>query len=430
MPRKLTLLLTLLLCSLGSQLVVRKAVATTPLTYAVIQLLRNEVELLPEGELARPAAISDEMVPGDALATSREAFAELFFNDGSLARVGERVLFRFVPETRTFRLDNGTVLLLIPPGQGRTRLRTPNATAGIRGSALFVRYNEETDTTLIGALTDSGIEAYNHDETERYELESGQMAVVVDNHIQQIYQFDLERFYETSELTRGLNLESPEYFANQGQLETTLEPESLTLVRSETLTALEEYKFDDSGVVLEMPDFVRMSATLEDLRDVGLGANFSAQSPGNDRAGDRPSSQFDRVLDVTEVQNDPIGRSSPDPLDRQPTPGNRRPDVNDRRPEPDNRRPDVDDRRPEPDNRQPDVDDRRPEPDNRQPDVDDRQPDVDDRRPEPDNRQPDVDDRQPDVDDREPDVDDRQPDNDRDPRGPEEGDIDVEAGEG
>ncbi|MEL6321558.1 MAG: FecR family protein [Cyanobacteria bacterium J06626_14] len=424
MPRTLLLLCTLLICGLGSQLSIRSASARTTLTNAIVELIRNEVELRPQGESARPAAIEDEMFPGDALATARESFAELSFNDGSLARLGESVLFRFVPNTRTFRLDNGTVLLLIPPGRGRTNLRTPNATAGIRGSALFVRYIEATNTTLVGALTDSGIQVYNEDETERYELSPGEMAVVVDDRIQRVYQFDLDRFYETSQLTAGLGLQSTDYYANRGQIETTPEPEGLTLVRAETLTALENYEFDESrGDVAETPAFMRMTATTNDLRDAGLQDDSSSQPSVTNRTDE----QFEDVLDTTEIQNDFTDAPFSEDLDRPSPSVDRRPDSGGRRPNPGNdsgrgdRNPSSPGQPSRPDNRPtPDTDDRQ------SPDPDDRQP-PDNRQPQPNEPEP-RDQNRPDDDAR--DIEDRD-DDDRGGRGPQDvDDIDVEAGEG
>lgn len=120
-----------------------QATAATPLTRAVIQNLHNVVQIIPYKQPKRRARKSDAIIPGDGLSTGRASLAELRFNDGSLARVGEQAIFRFLPKTRNFRLTNGTVLLLIPPGQGRTRVNTPNAAAAIRGSALFIRYDEK-----------------------------------------------------------------------------------------------------------------------------------------------------------------------------------------------------------------------------------------------------------------------------------------------
>ncbi|MBD3563293.1 FecR domain-containing protein, partial [Planktothrix sp. FACHB-1355] len=166
MSHKLLLLLGLILWSIMTLPLPPEASAEMPLTKAVIQSLRNLVRLIPQNQTGRPARVSDPVNPGDSLATGRESLAELRFNDGSLARVGEQAVFQFLPNTRTFRLSNGTALLLIPPGRGTTRVQTPNARAGIRGSALFVRYNPETDTTVVGALTDSNIEVFNQNSSQ------------------------------------------------------------------------------------------------------------------------------------------------------------------------------------------------------------------------------------------------------------------------
>ncbi len=418
MKRKLVLLLTALLWGVGSQALIRSASATTPLTRAIVQLIRNDVDLIPQGEAARPAEVSDRMDPGDSLATARRSFAELHFNDGSLARVGESVLFRFVPNTRTFRLDNGTVLLLIPPGQGRTRLQTPNATAGIRGSALFVRYIEGTDTTLVGALTDSGIEVYNDDETERYELEAGQVAVVIEDRIERIYEMDLNRFYETSELARGLSLGTAEIYATRGQLEPTAQLESIALVRSETLTALENHEFDESGDIDETPNFARMTATEDDLREAGLTPSPGSDVPSDVLTDDPSSQQLERILDATEVQNTPAGdgRAPSTPDIRRPEPEGPSPDRQRREPErPEPERPEPE--RSRPDNQQPQPDNDIREPERPEPDDDIREPDL----PDLDNQRPDIPPGQDENPTNRPENDDLPPST-----GPEEGGIDVE----
>jgi hypothetical protein len=204
MSRKLFLIVTLSLVSFSSLGLQAAAKAETPLTRATVQALRNQVQLIFKNRVTRAARNADTMTPGDSLATARQSFAELRFNDRSLARIGERTLFQFVPNTRNFYLGNGTALLLIPPGQGRTNVRTPNAAAGIRGSALFVRYNEDTNTTIVGALTNSRIEVSNGETSQAQTLQAGQMAVIVQNQVVQVYNFDLNTFYQTSELVRDL----------------------------------------------------------------------------------------------------------------------------------------------------------------------------------------------------------------------------------
>ncbi|XHX81047.1 MAG: FecR domain-containing protein [Stenomitos frigidus ULC029] len=252
----------------GSVLLASAAAAEVPLKRAVVASLRNTVQLLLKRQAPRPAKVRDALVPGDAIATARAALAELRFNDGSLARVGGQALFRFLPNTRTLQLSNGTLLLLVPPGRGQTRIQTPNAAAGIRGSALFVRYLPETDVTLIGALTDSGIEITNRDRTQTQPLGAGQIAVVVKNRIEQVYRFDLRTFYETSELVKGLNLQRS---ASSEQLEVSADP-AIAAVQAETSEA------------------IKMQANLESVNEVTAGGQPSDANANNQ--SNPPTSPF------------------------------------------------------------------------------------------------------------------------------------------
>jgi len=222
--------------------------AITPLTRAEIQNLHNLVQLIPrDNTKSRPARKSDAMTPGDGLSTGRASLADLRFNDGSLARVGEQALFQFLPKTREFKLLNGTVLLLIPPGQGQTRIQTPNAAAAIRGSALFVRYDQQTDTTIVGALTNSGIEVSNKEASETQVLEAGQMVIIIKGKFQNLYDFDLRNFYETSEMVRELDLN------RQSPVPT------ITSVQAETAAALEAQQPIEGEGVIENPSFVQLT---------------------------------------------------------------------------------------------------------------------------------------------------------------------------
>ncbi|HEY9651233.1 MAG TPA: FecR family protein [Coleofasciculaceae cyanobacterium] len=308
MFRRIALLLTIVLWGSNSLLLPTEASAQTALTRAVIESLRNQVRLMPRNQSARAARTSDTMAAGDALATARASMAQLRFNDGSLARLGEQVVFRFVPGTRTFTLSNGTALLLIPPGRGRTGVRTPNAAAGIRGSALFVRYSPETNTTLIGALTNSGIEVFNDTASQRQELKAGTMAVIVKNRIERVYEFDLNTFYQTSELAQGLNLT---------QTESTASPDAaIALVQSETSEAVEAQLPLSGEDVIETPSFVRLSANPSaDFPDVGTGV--IENTPGSRQANSEPfRNSFDRntidvrsALEVGEIRDTQIFNS-------------------------------------------------------------------------------------------------------------------------
>ncbi|UZQ55066.1 FecR domain-containing protein [Trichothermofontia sichuanensis B231] len=248
MVRRCFSFITLFLCS--TLLLAGKAAAETPLTQAVLETVRNRVQLLRQNAPARDARVADRVVPGEGVATARQSLAELRFNDGSLGRLGERAVFWFMPRTRTFSLSNGTVLLLIPPGQGRTRLYTPNAAAGIQGSALFARYIADSDTTVIGALTDSKIQVFNRQVNQSQTLKAGQMAVAVGRDIVGIYDFDLETFYRTSPLLRGL---VPNPLATSSPVD-----EAIAAVQAEMLDGLAAQMPIPDDAVVVTPDFLRM----------------------------------------------------------------------------------------------------------------------------------------------------------------------------
>ncbi|MFP4008237.1 MAG: FecR domain-containing protein [Spirulinaceae cyanobacterium] len=229
MFRQLPLIAALLIAPLPILVLSPTALSQTTLTQATVAAIRNRVRLIPQNQNPRNARTSDTLRPGDSLATATGSTVDLRFNDNSLARLGEQTVFRFAPRLRSVDLANGTLLLLVQPGNGGTSVRTPNAAVGISGSALFVRYIQESDTTLIGALTTSGITAFNGDATESVELQGGQIAAVVGDRIERVYNFDLQTFYNTSPLTAGLDLT---------QLEIATDDPMLSAVRNEIATAL------------------------------------------------------------------------------------------------------------------------------------------------------------------------------------------------
>ncbi len=203
------------------------AEAQVPLTRADVESLYNQVEFIPEGQTARPAQLNDWLSVGDALRTALGARAELRFNDGSLARVGERATFWFVPNTRDFRLSNGTALFLIPPGRGPSNIRTPSAVTGIQGTALVVRHIPRQDCNTSAPLTDEyscpgrtvvmvltnspkGPVEVTAAEGDVALLSAGDLAVVENGNIQ-VMEFNLQLFYETSPLVEGLELDNPDF---------------------------------------------------------------------------------------------------------------------------------------------------------------------------------------------------------------------------
>ena len=291
------------------------ALAQTSLTWAKVERLRNRVHLIPRNRNARLARVEDVMTIGDSLRTASSSRAELRFNDGSLARVGEQATFRFTPNTRNFQLSNGTVLLLIPPGRGRTTIQTPNAVTGIQGSALFVRagclteptIDEHCDSpiTLVGALTNNPagpMIAYNETGSQRQPIYAGEMVVVEDGLITQLHEFDLRTFYETSGLVDGLQLDSPIPPENLS--------EELREVWQEIQDALESQgDFDDSDSGQEVvvnPGFV--SSVVNTASEDTLTTEAFSEFPGFESS---PAAFFHSLSEqpVATLSSEPISES-------------------------------------------------------------------------------------------------------------------------
>ncbi|AUT01480.1 iron dicitrate transport regulator FecR [Nostoc sp. CENA543] len=260
----------------------QQASASTPLTRAEIQSLRNFVQLLQRSTRSkRKAKRADTIIPGDGISTGRASLADLRFNDGSLARIGEQAIFQFLPRTRNFRLSNGTALLLIPPGRGQTQIQTPSATAAIRGSALFVRYDEQTDTTVVGALTNSGIVVSNKDGSQAQELQAGQLIVVVKGRFQGLYDFDLQNFYQTSDLVQGLDL-------TRQNLTSSTDP-AIASVQAEVVAALAGQTPLSGQDVIENPAFLELTA------------NSGSDNQSNDLTANSNNSSMDSFFDTGEI---------------------------------------------------------------------------------------------------------------------------------
>jgi hypothetical protein len=190
--------------------VVAPATAEVPFTWAEVNSVVNQVDLISATGSTQSVQPLDCLCPGTTLSTNGLSQAELRFNDGSLARVGEQAQLQFWPETRNLRLTQGTTLLFPFPNQGRTSIETPNALAGLQNNVVVVRYVPTRDLTLVMALanSDTGPVSVTVKATgQEGVLYAGHMALISDVGLQ-VIEFDLLEFYRTSRLVLGLNIGS------------------------------------------------------------------------------------------------------------------------------------------------------------------------------------------------------------------------------
>ncbi|WP_017296715.1 FecR domain-containing protein [Nodosilinea nodulosa] len=238
--------LAVLLAMSGSVAIAWPALAEVPWVWAKLRISTNQVSLLAADGVSRPASVADCLYPDEALSTSAMSKAEVLFNDGSLARIGEQANLRFWPATRNLYLNQGTAAVFVPPDRGRTTVQTPNATVGLNSTAVVVRYVPSRGLTLVMALANapSGPVLITSASTgQEFALYSGQMAFVSGANLQ-VVEFDLLEFYQTSDLMAGLQLGDPAYRPPAD--------EPLAALRPNLLQALQQQSpFEPEGAILD-----------------------------------------------------------------------------------------------------------------------------------------------------------------------------------
>ncbi|BAY09336.1 hypothetical protein [Calothrix sp. NIES-2098] len=203
------------------------------LTRAEVYKLLNQVQLLLKDKPPRAAKKADVLVPLDALQTKSRSRAELLFNEGSLARIGSSATFRFKPGIRRFELPggiykaetifelrNGTALILTPSGSTGTTIETPQSRINViaaapppgsdilpptaTSGAVAVTHNGATNITQVFNLTNLPVTVTNLNGTQLQTLQAGQTVTINNGVISPVQNFDLQRFYQTSQLATGL----------------------------------------------------------------------------------------------------------------------------------------------------------------------------------------------------------------------------------
>lgn len=223
--------------SLGLSLMMPLLAQQNLLTRAEVYKLANQVQLLLKHKPPRPAKLADVLIPQDGLQTAARSKAELLFNEGTLARIGANAMFRFIPGTRSFQLRNGTVLAMFRPGSGGGKIITPEAIVVGRGTVMWVRHDSNSQTTLVGALTNnppSPVSVSSAKGKGTVQLRGGQRVSVVNGVVGSIKNLNLQTFHQTCDLAAGLDSGEEKLVAQES-------PEvqkTLNAVRAETLAAL------------------------------------------------------------------------------------------------------------------------------------------------------------------------------------------------
>ena len=194
---------------------------------AEVYKIRNQVDLSRKNQQNwSKANLGDVINPQDAIRTGSNSRADLLFNEGTLVRTGAGTIFRFPPGRRNFELTSGAALIMIRPDQGESTITTPEARVVSQGTALFMQHDPQTNSSLIGVLTESpaglvNVSTVNGDVS--IQLQAGQFVSIVQGVVGLVEYFVLPMFYETIELAAGLGTGQEKLLAQESpEVQTTI----------------------------------------------------------------------------------------------------------------------------------------------------------------------------------------------------------------
>lgn len=245
--------------ALGSLAIAIAPVRAQDLEQAVVDRIAPEtadVTLRPSQADPRAAAVDDVLVPLDELSTGANSLAQLVFDPGgSLIRLGQNSLFRFVPDGREFVLEDGTVMLVTPPGAGGGRLVTPAAVAAVQGSLVVAVARENNGSNEARFLNfTSNVELRNPDtDAVIGRLTPGQAALTIDGELIAIANFDIAAAIETVSLLGRLEPDASDSEAARDAIakEKVLVADILANRDDDLLDAVEESEQDTEDFLLD-----------------------------------------------------------------------------------------------------------------------------------------------------------------------------------
>lgn len=182
---------------------------------AEVSKIINDVNLLLGTKGTRPAS-KGAVVSGDtAVRTGLKSRAQMDFPDASIIRLGANSVFSFMKGKRDVDLEKGTILMQVPKGLGRTKIRTSSISAAITGTTILIEYvppvlNDTGEVVTPGTFKAIVIEGtleleLNEVPGETLVLNAGEMAAFPTDIkvLPKKFVIDLARLVKTSNLIEG-----------------------------------------------------------------------------------------------------------------------------------------------------------------------------------------------------------------------------------
>jgi hypothetical protein len=242
-------LTTLLLST--SALVALPSFAAKELKSGQFTLVKNQVEH-SLGSSKSPAKTKDQLEEKSVVDTGAASLTELDFDDSSVLRLGSNTQFSFQSKERIIKLDKGTMLMNVPPGNGGITVDGGGVTGAVSGTTVMASRDEQGNFSFMILEGQGGGKVTGKDGVPIF-LGAGQMATVhQDGKPTKVVEVHIDAVRDVSPLFQDFptNLNGSEKVLNTTQIQSDEIQNDIKLLSS--LKDFDLTQNDPEGVALAM----------------------------------------------------------------------------------------------------------------------------------------------------------------------------------
>jgi hypothetical protein len=272
-----TRFLTLIAGALSASLAV-PVFAAKELKSGEFTVVKNQVEH-SLGSSKSLAKAKDQLEEKSVVDTGAASLTELGFNDSSVLRLGSNTQFSFQSKERIIKLDKGTMLMNVPPGNGGITVDGGGVTGAVSGTTVMASRDEEGNFSFM-ILEGEGSGKVIGKDGVPVDLIPGQMAIVrQDGKPTKVVEVNVDAMRDYSPLYTDFSARLPGTEGVQGTTDrqaNDVQNEILFLQRPQ------DQGLEDSGPgVRALAMLAGMSSTeMDNSRNILLGDSTAAGQPG------------------------------------------------------------------------------------------------------------------------------------------------------
>jgi len=162
--------------SVFSALLALPAFAAKELKSGEFTMVKNQVEH-SSGSSRSLAKTKDPLEEKSVVDTGATSLTEVGFGDSSVLRLGSNTQFSFQSKERIIKLDKGTMLMNVPPGNGGITVDGGGVTGAVSGTTVMASRDEQGNFSFMILEGEGGGKVIGKDGVPVF-LGAGQMAIV------------------------------------------------------------------------------------------------------------------------------------------------------------------------------------------------------------------------------------------------------------